>query len=120
MFWCVSSKRNSIQHALPAKSHKSLRRAASFHNSDAAANHLSGPRPQQIQDQLEKTMRQTLHIFKKDIRHLRFDIILFLALTTFYALAELHWGNRLEARWLLLVSAVLLIPRLIHAELIPQ
>ncbi len=64
-------------------------------------------------------MRQTLHIFKKDIRHLRFDIILFLALTTFYALAELHWGNRLQARWLLLVSAVFLIPRLFHAELIP-
>ncbi len=60
-------------------------------------------------------MRQTLHIFKKDVRYLSGEILLVIALAGVFA-----W--KLAAQWaeiLLPIAAVYLIARVIHAEAIP-
>lgn len=60
-------------------------------------------------------MRQALHIFLKDVHHLRLEICLVLALA-----ATLAWT--MAVQWveiLLPIAAVYLIARLIHAETIP-
>ena len=60
-------------------------------------------------------MRQALHIFKKDVRHLQGEICLVVALAAIFA-----WKHAAEwAEILLPVAAVYLIARLIHAEAIP-
>jgi len=62
-------------------------------------------------------MRQAVHIFAKDVRHLRVEIALVLLLAVAHASA----GAVGLADWrsLLVVAAVFLIVRLVHAEAIP-
>ena len=64
-------------------------------------------------------MSQTLHILKKDIRHLRLEISLFLLVTAMFAFAERFLGDRLGARALLTIASAYLIARVIHAEAVP-
>src|SRR5580692_2001027 len=73
-------------------------------------------------------MTQALHIFKKDLRHLRIDIAVVLALIALFAYADSHaspvWNDRNRAinataqmlSILLPVSWLYLIARLVHAE----
>ena len=64
-------------------------------------------------------MSQTLHIFKKDLGHLRLEISLFIALTVVYAWAEFRQVNQMATWALLAIAAVYLIARVVHAEAIP-
>ncbi len=63
-------------------------------------------------------MGQALHIFKKDVRHLRGEIGLVLVLA-----ALLNWAERKPGAWLaetlFTLAACVLIARLIHGEAIP-
>lgn len=64
-------------------------------------------------------MRQAFHIFKKDVRYLRNELCLLLALDVIFAWLE---TNPLNAWWvetLLPIAATYLIVRLMHAEPIP-
>ena len=63
-------------------------------------------------------MRQALHIFQKDVRHLRLEIGIVLALALI-----LSWAERRPGQWLaetlFTLAACVLIARLVHAEAIP-
>ena len=59
-------------------------------------------------------MKQALHVFKKDIRYLRLEICLILALA-----AGTVWILNPWAELLLAIGAAYLIARLVHAEAIP-
>jgi hypothetical protein len=63
-------------------------------------------------------MRQALHIFKKDVRYLRLEIGIVLALALSLSWTERHPGQWL-AETLFTLAACVLIARLIHAEPIP-
>ncbi len=70
-------------------------------------------------------MRQTLHIFGKDVRHLRWEITLVLALTATFASSYIAASQRLEdggdqlLKALLPLSWLYLIGRVIQAEALP-
>src|SRR3954451_590492 len=61
-----------------------------------------------------ESMRQTLHLFKKDVLYLRYELCLMLALTVICTLSHQWW-----TQGLLLVAAMYLIERVVHAEPIP-
>jgi hypothetical protein len=65
-------------------------------------------------------MTQSIHIFRKDAYHLRFEIALFLAISALYAWA---WSRQpyptRGSEWLLAIAAIFLIARVVHAEPIP-
>ncbi len=67
-------------------------------------------------------MRQALHIFRKDVRHLRWEIALLLALIVLAAYeAAVRRGSQAQG-WaeVLLGAMILLLPvRLVHAEALP-
>ncbi len=58
-------------------------------------------------------MKQALHIFRKDIRYLRFEILGLLILTAVFAAGGLWLAD------ILTLAAVYVIARLVHAETIP-
>src|SRR5688500_7485600 len=60
-------------------------------------------------------MRQALHILKKDAFYLRREICLVVAMAAMFA----FFPNALWTELLLVIAAVYLIARLIHAESIP-
>jgi len=64
-------------------------------------------------------MKQALHIFRKDARYLRREIGLLAGLALVYSWAATHPMNPVWAELLLVIGAVYLIARLIHAETIP-
>jgi hypothetical protein len=65
-------------------------------------------------------MRQVLHIFRKDIRYLRYEIVLLIALSAaFTADATLRLAPEQWSDPVLMLAAVYLIIRVIHAEAIP-
>jgi len=64
-------------------------------------------------------MRQTLHIFGKDVRYLWREICLVLALDAMFAWIETHSPDPWWAEMLLTAAAGYLVARLIHAEAIP-
>jgi hypothetical protein len=64
-------------------------------------------------------MRQAFHIFKKDVRYLRNEICLLLALDVIFTWLETKAGNAWWVEGLLPIAAVYLIVRLMHAEAIP-
>ena len=59
-------------------------------------------------------MRQTIHIFKKDVGYLWLEICLFIAQAALFGWRDYEWSEIL-----LPVTAVFFIVRLIHAETIP-
>jgi hypothetical protein len=63
-------------------------------------------------------MRQALHIFKKDVRYLRLEIGIVLALALSLTWTERHPGQWL-AETLFTLAACALIARLVHEEAIP-
>src|SRR5579885_135409 len=64
-------------------------------------------------------MRQTLHIFQKDIRYLRYDLYLVLALEVIFGWMSARHVDTVWIQTLLPIAASYLIVRLIHAEAIP-
>jgi hypothetical protein len=66
----------------------------------------------------EHRMGQALHIFKKDVRYLRLEIGIVLALALSMTWTERHPGQWL-AETLFTLAACVLIARLVHAEAIP-
>lgn len=62
-------------------------------------------------------MKQALHILKKDVRHLRYDIAITLAAAIVFIAASLHNTSGLGS--ILPVTWWFLIARLVHAEAIP-
>lgn len=61
-------------------------------------------------------MRQAWRIFSKDVRHLRFDVALFLALAAAFAWSASHTPEPVLAEGLLLASGAFTLVRLIHGE----
>jgi hypothetical protein len=61
-------------------------------------------------------MKQALHIFRKDVRHLRLEICMGLALATGFAWLETHSSSLWWSETLLIVWSAYVIARLIHAE----
>jgi hypothetical protein len=68
-------------------------------------------------------MRQALHIFAKDIRYLRYEIALVLAIDGVFAAMHAHAAHGLSDSWwaeiALVVAVAFLIGRLVLAEAIP-
>jgi hypothetical protein len=65
-------------------------------------------------------MRQSIHIFLKDARHLRSEIALFLVVSAIYAWAQARRPYPIPGpEWLLAITAIFLIARVVHAEPIP-
>src|SRR5579884_1415555 len=64
-------------------------------------------------------MRQTLHIFQKDIRYLRYDLYLVVVLEVVFAWMSVRHIDSTWVQTLLPIAASYLIVRLIHAEAIP-
>src|ERR1700689_3380304 len=70
-------------------------------------------------------MRQALHIFNKDVRHLRWEITLVLAMTAVFASSDIAANQKLATdqdqlpKVLLSLSWLYLIGRVIHAEALP-
>src|SRR5881392_99204 len=71
-------------------------------------------------------MNQAWHIFKKDLRHLRFEAVLMTALVLAWsqtaAFRKPQTGEALPEGWLTLITAiaaVVVITRVVHSEAIP-
>ena len=65
-------------------------------------------------------MRQAIHIFKKDVRSLRIEILLLLLLAALLGWAETHAPDAAGVAELLMVLAInYVIARVVHAEVIP-
>jgi hypothetical protein len=68
-------------------------------------------------------MRQALHIFKKDVRYLRYEIALVLVITAVFATMHAHASRGPSDSWwaqlALVIASAFLIGRLVLAEAIP-
>src|ERR1700741_2460117 len=64
-------------------------------------------------------MRQALHIFKKDIRYLKYDLVLVVTLEVIFCWMASRHIDTWWVEFLLPVAAGYLIVRLIHAEPMP-
>ncbi len=64
-------------------------------------------------------MRQALHIFKKDVRYLRWEIAIFVTLSAFFAWVQLSASVRMPYPEILLFGSAYLVARSVHAEAIP-
>ena len=62
-------------------------------------------------------LKQALHIFRKDIRYLRFEILLFILIAGLFATAVLGAPGALKS---FVIGAIHLTSRVIHAEAIPE
>jgi hypothetical protein len=64
-------------------------------------------------------MRQALHIFSKDVRHLRIEIAVYLLLVAAFGWVKMHVMNDEWSDGLVALAAVYIIGRAIHADAIP-
>ncbi len=64
-------------------------------------------------------MQEMIHILKKDLRFLRLEILVFTGLCALYAWTQLSAGDRSTVQGLLVLAALYVIARVIHAESLP-